>query len=187
MQKGTDISIGANVSTTLKLESSTQPASTSQEQRSAPEPKLAGNIEDTAQASFFRRSSERLGDIFWFLIAWACLIGFWELGAAQGFINDRILPPPSEIVSYLLQGAAGAGYGVQRVGIIKSIGVTVLRIVVGLVLGLSSAMLLGARTHLTGGLDPFCHCNRRYRQPRRCFYRVYGNLRLHVSVGRCGL
>ncbi len=100
--------------------------------------------EDTPFVPLIHRSWGRWGTIFWFLLAWALMIGFWELGAAKGFLNSRILPPPSETIPYLFEGGAGVGYGTQKVGIFESIGITVLRIGVGLLLGLTLAILIGA-------------------------------------------
>jgi ABC-type nitrate/sulfonate/bicarbonate transport system permease component len=106
--------------------------------------KRIAETRSSAHPALFRRTKGLRVNISWFFLAWALLIGFWELGAYQGFLNPRILPPPSQTIPYLFQGAATASYGVQKVGILQSIGITILRIFFGLVLGLSSAMLAGA-------------------------------------------
>ena len=79
-----------------------------------------------------------------FLFAWALLIAFWEIGAAQGFLNPRILPPPSQTIPYLLSGAASVGFGVQRTGLFESVAITLSRIAIGLGAGLAGSLLLAA-------------------------------------------
>ncbi|MDD3446584.1 MAG: hypothetical protein PHS60_14330, partial [Zavarzinia sp.] len=91
-----------------------------------------------------RRLPRIAGNIFWFVLAWGLLVGLWELGAAQGFLNDRILPPPSETIPFLLSGGANVGFGVQKTGLIDAILVTLGRIGVGLFGGLGLAVLMGA-------------------------------------------
>jgi len=88
----------------------------------------------------WRRAATRLGTPLSFVFAWAALLGLWELGAALGWFSDRILPPPSQTIPFLLAGEAQVGFGTQRTGLLESIGVTLLRIAVGLVLGLSAAI-----------------------------------------------
>lgn len=85
-----------------------------------------------------------LTTVFWFALAWGLLIGLWELGAAQGFLNDRILPPPSETIPFLLSGGANVGFGVQKTGLIDAVLVTLGRIGIGLSCGLGLAVLIGA-------------------------------------------
>lgn len=92
----------------------------------------------------FKRDLGRFGSVLWFLLAWALLIGFWELGAAQGFLNDRILPPPSETIPFLLKGEAAIGFGTQRTGLFEAVLVTLGRIAIGLGAGLFGAILLAA-------------------------------------------
>lgn len=80
----------------------------------------------------------------WFALAWGLLIGLWELGAAQGFLNARILPPPSETIPFLLSGGANVGFGVQKTGLLDAVLVTLGRIGLGLGFGLGLAVLIGA-------------------------------------------
>jgi ABC-type nitrate/sulfonate/bicarbonate transport system permease component len=82
----------------------------------------------------------RFGTPLSFLFAWAVLLGLWELGAAAGWFSDRILPPPSQTIPFLLAGEATVGFGTQRTGLVEAIGVTLVRISVGLVLGLVAAI-----------------------------------------------
>ena len=87
-----------------------------------------------------RRLVRRFGTPLSFLFAWAVLLGLWELGAAAGWFSDRILPPPSQTIPFLLAGEATVGFGTQRTGLVEAIGVTLVRISVGLVLGLVAAI-----------------------------------------------
>jgi ABC-type nitrate/sulfonate/bicarbonate transport system permease component len=87
-----------------------------------------------------RRLAQRFGTPLSFVFAWAVLLGLWELGAAAGWFSDRILPPPSQTIPFLLAGEATVGFGTQRTGLMEAIGVTLVRISVGLVLGLVAAI-----------------------------------------------
>jgi ABC-type nitrate/sulfonate/bicarbonate transport system permease component len=90
------------------------------------------------------RMVAKLSDASWFIVAWALLIAFWELGAAQGFLNPRILPPPSQTLPYLVSGTVAAGFGVQRTGLLDAVLITLSRILIGLGSGLFISILLGA-------------------------------------------
>ena len=155
LQSKNDIDQGVNTPASLSHIAHAKAASVERKQRTAPERNFDANVKNSAFRALLRRSRERWGNLSWFFLAWAFLIGFWELGAFQGFLNPRILPPPSQTIPYLLQGAAGVGYGVQKTGILQSIGITILRILIGLLLGLSSAMLLGALISEYGPLRRF--------------------------------
>ncbi|MBD3884500.1 ABC transporter permease subunit [Phormidium tenue FACHB-886] len=78
-----------------------------------------------------------------FLIGWVVLALGWELGAATGVLNRDILPPPSEVIPYLLQGPSAAGIGPQQVSYGEAIVKTLLRVAIGLGLGLLAALPLG--------------------------------------------
>lgn len=78
-----------------------------------------------------------------FLIGWVVLALGWELGAVTGVLNRDILPPPSEVIPYLLQGPGAAGIGPQQVSYGEAIVKTLLRVGIGLGLGLSAALPLG--------------------------------------------
>lgn len=114
----------------------------------APHPALTENVPATAPATrrpprvapAWRRHLARFGGPLSFVFAWTVLLGLWELGAALGWFSDRILPPPSQTIPFLLAGEAQVGFGTQRTGLLESIGVTLLRISVGLVLGLTAAI-----------------------------------------------
>jgi NitT/TauT family transport system permease protein len=78
-----------------------------------------------------------------FLLAWAILVGVWELGAVTGFLNRAILPPPSEFVPYLVNGPGSAGIGPAQVSYGDAIVDTLLRVTAGFVLGVGAAILVG--------------------------------------------
>jgi ABC-type nitrate/sulfonate/bicarbonate transport system permease component len=77
-----------------------------------------------------------------FLLAWAVLAAVWELGAATGLLNRSILPPPSEFVPYLVNGAS-AGIGPSQVGFGEAILDTLVRISIGFGLGVLAAGAVG--------------------------------------------
>lgn len=91
----------------------------------------------------WRRFGGRLGTILSFLFAWTVILVGWEIGSALGWLNPRILPPPSQTIPFLLEGRAVVGFGTQRTGLFEAIGVTLVRIATGLVLGLTAALLVG--------------------------------------------
>jgi NitT/TauT family transport system permease protein len=78
-----------------------------------------------------------------FLIGWVVLALGWELGAVTGVLNRDILPPPSEVIPYLLQGPGSAGIGPQQVSYGEAIVKTLVRVTAGLGLGLLVALPLG--------------------------------------------
>jgi len=78
-----------------------------------------------------------------FLLGWVVLGLGWELGAATGVLNRDILPPPSEVIPYLIQGPGSAGIGPQQVSYGEAIVKTLLRVTIGLGLALLAAIPLG--------------------------------------------
>ncbi|MEE4119830.1 MAG: ABC transporter permease [Paracoccaceae bacterium] len=111
------------------------PADAAPEASAPPPPRRAA-----AAPPLSRRLARRFGTPLSFVFAWAVLLGLWELGAAAGWFSDRILPPPSQTIPFLLAGEATVGFGTQRTGLMEAIGVTLVRISVGLVLGLVAAI-----------------------------------------------
>lgn len=82
----------------------------------------------------------------WFVFAWLLLGAIWELGAAQGWLNKRVLPPPSSLLPYLLTGNLAAGLGEGQTTLGGAIVDTMLRVSAGFLIGLfcalASAMLI---------------------------------------------
>jgi NitT/TauT family transport system permease protein len=78
-----------------------------------------------------------------FLVGWLCLAIAWEIGAATNLINRDILPPPSEVIPYLIEGPGSAGIGPQQVSYGEAIVRTLIRVMTGLALGLAAALPLG--------------------------------------------
>ncbi|CAA0089986.1 Uncharacterised protein [Starkeya nomas] len=116
------------------------PADTGSEGMPTTPPATSGNADRNLYRSFLSRLSAGGS----FLFAWGLIIAFWEIGAAQGFLNPRILPPPSETLPYLFSGAASVGFGVQRTGLFESVVITLSRIAIGLGAGLTGSLLLAA-------------------------------------------
>ncbi|HIK18040.1 MAG TPA: ABC transporter permease [Leptolyngbyaceae cyanobacterium M33_DOE_097] len=90
-----------------------------------------------------RKWLRRLTPSLWFLVGWAILALGWELGAATQVLNPDILPPPSQVIPYLLTGELSAGIGPQQVSYGEAIVRTLVRVFAGLVLGILAALPLG--------------------------------------------
>jgi ABC-type nitrate/sulfonate/bicarbonate transport system permease component len=78
-----------------------------------------------------------------FLTGWLILGGVWEIGARVGFLNPAILPPPTQFIPYLIQGAGTVGIGVNRVSYGQAVLETVLRVAIGFGLGIGGALVVG--------------------------------------------
>lgn len=78
-----------------------------------------------------------------FLLAWAILVGGWEIGALTGVLNPAILPPPSEFLPYLARGPGAAGIGPEQVSYGAAVLDTLIRVTVGFVLGVATAGVVG--------------------------------------------
>jgi len=92
------------------------------------------------------RYLDALRDTLWFLLAWALLIGAWELAVQSGWLDGRVLPPPSVTLPYALSGEAVVGFGQQRSGLLEALLVTLLRVSGGLLAGSLVALLLAVIT-----------------------------------------
>ena len=75
-----------------------------------------------------------------FLIAWSAIALLWEIDAAQGWLNRRVLPPPSSFVVYLLHGPGAAGIGYNKVTYQQAIIDTLMRVGTGFLIGLTVAI-----------------------------------------------
>lgn len=80
--------------------------------------------------------------LVWFLASWAIIFGLWEAGAWSGWLNARILPPPSETFTYFLSGDMNVGFGLQRTNLGEAVAVTLARVGSGMLLGLAGAFAL---------------------------------------------
>ena len=76
----------------------------------------------------------------WFVFAWLLLGAIWELGAAQGWLNNRVLPPPSALLPYLATGNLAAGLGEGQTTLGGAIIDTMLRVSAGFLVGLFCAL-----------------------------------------------
>lgn len=90
-----------------------------------------------------------------FLLAWLLLALLWELGAAVGWLNRSILPPPSVVIPYIIQGPGSAGIGPQQVSYGEAVLKTLFRVITGLSLGLFAAIPLGVLLTLVNPLRQF--------------------------------
>jgi NitT/TauT family transport system permease protein len=78
-----------------------------------------------------------------FLMAWLVVGLLWELLAAKGILNGRVLVPPSSFLPYLMQGPGAAGIGYNKVTFDTAILATLMRVMAGFLLALV-ASLVGA-------------------------------------------
>jgi NitT/TauT family transport system permease protein len=78
-----------------------------------------------------------------FLLAWLVVGLLWELLAAKGILNGRVLVPPSSFLPYMIQGQGAAGIGYNKVTFDTAIIATLMRVTAGFLLALA-ASLLGA-------------------------------------------
>ena len=69
------------------------------------------------------------------------LFGLWELGARTGFLDARVLPPPTKVAVTIWDM-------IQNEGLLEHTGITTLRFFVGMIVGTVPGVLLG----LTMGL-----------------------------------
>jgi NitT/TauT family transport system permease protein len=76
----------------------------------------------------------------WFVLAWLILGAIWEIGATRGWLNRRVLPPPSDLLPYLLTGNLAAGLGEGQTTLGGAIVDTLLRVAVGFFIGLICAL-----------------------------------------------
>jgi NitT/TauT family transport system permease protein len=76
----------------------------------------------------------------WFVLAWIILGALWEIGATRGWLNRRVLPPPSDLLPYLLTGNLAAGLGEGQTTLGSAIVDTLLRVSVGFLVGLIGAL-----------------------------------------------
>jgi ABC-type nitrate/sulfonate/bicarbonate transport system permease component len=103
----------------------------------------ASSLHSSSSPSIGRRKFRQWLPSLSFLFGWAVLALVWELGAATGVLNRDILPPPSEVIPYFLQGPGSAGIGPQQVSYSEAIAKTLLRVTLGLGFGLLAALPLG--------------------------------------------
>src|SRR5690625_984935 len=95
------------------------------------------------RARFFTLQPYRLTPFqasLWFCFAWLLLLATWEITVSMGWINARILPPPSQTLPYLWSGQAGVGFGAQKTYLWHSLAFTLARVTLGLLLGISAAL-----------------------------------------------
>ena len=87
------------------------------------------------------RLGSRAAAILSFLLVWLMVGLLWELLAARGILNGRVLVPPSSFLPYILQGPGSAGIGYNKVTFEGAILATLLRVSAGFALGLTVALI----------------------------------------------
>ena len=80
--------------------------------------------------------------LIWFVLAWALLLAGWEAASWAGWLNPQILPPPSETLPFALSGEVQVGFGQQRIGLTDAVAVTLLRVSLGMALGLLASLVI---------------------------------------------
>ena len=71
---------------------------------------------------------------------------FLTIGRQSGWLDGRVLPPPSVTLPYAFSGEAVVGFGQQRSGLLEALLVTLLRVSGGLLAGSLVALLLAVIT-----------------------------------------
>ena len=79
-----------------------------------------------------------------FILVWAALGLAWEVCVALGWLNGRILPPPSVLITYVSNGQLSAGIGSNRVTYVHAIMDTLLRVLSGFLMGLGAALAVAS-------------------------------------------
>ena len=88
--------------------------------------------------------------IVWWVASVALFVGFWEVGAAVGFINPHILPPPHATISEIQNQPdfLRPAIGVFRIGAnfvaLTAIVATLQRVFLGLILAFIASLLVGS-------------------------------------------
>lgn len=77
----------------------------------------------------------------WFALAWLILGAIWEIGATRGWLNRRVLPPPSDLLPYLVTGNLTAGIGEGQTTLGGAIVDTLWRVSVGFLIGLIGSLV----------------------------------------------
>lgn len=99
-------------------------------------------LKSTVASVTLRKLVRRFAPSLWFLVGWLVLALGWELGAVTKVLNPDILPPPSQVIPYLLGGDLSAGIGPQQVSYGDAIVRTLMRVTIGLTLGILAALPL---------------------------------------------
>src|SRR5258705_4697190 len=78
-----------------------------------------------------------------FLMAWLVVGLLWELLAAKGIFNGRVLGPPSSFLPYLMHGPGAAGIGYNKVTFDTAILATGMRVMAGVLFAPGGGLLGG--------------------------------------------
>lgn len=107
----------------------------------------------SAQKEYLRECKKESGVIrCWQWVIMVLFLGFWELGARTGFINDFVFSSPSRVVETIVSMAKDGSLW-YHTGI--TLAETFLSFFLILVFGMGIAVLLWWNTRLSGVLEPY--------------------------------
>ena len=98
----------------------------------------AGSMPSQSTSAAFRESAA-WAQIKWFLLRFGSpivLFGLWEFGARNGFLDARVLPPPTKVAVTIWDM-------IQNDQLLEHTGITTARFLVGMVVGTIPGVLLG--------------------------------------------
>jgi NitT/TauT family transport system permease protein len=93
--------------------------------------------------NFLKRNKEGFISLLCGMALITVLVIVWELTSSAGWEYAKIVPPPSKILSGLFEDGFKIGLGSQAATIQASILATVLRVLAGMLLGISAAFIFG--------------------------------------------
>ena len=91
--------------------------------------------------------------LFKALIPWAVIIAIWEFAAASGWNGSVLFPPPSAFLSYAIESDFRVGFGGDAMPIPVAIIVSALRVLVGLAIGFTAAVVTGILISASGAFS----------------------------------
>src|SRR6476661_8282097 len=83
-----------------------------------------------------RSTRHFMSDLGWAVLPFVCLIAFWIALRATGLINPTLLPPPETVLQLFWSGLTTGD-------LLKNVGMSVQRVVFGLLLGMLVAVPVG--------------------------------------------
>jgi NitT/TauT family transport system permease protein len=91
--------------------------------------------------------------LFKALIPWAVIIAIWEFAAASGWNGSVLFPPPSAFLSYAIESDFRVGFGGDAMPIPVAIIVSALRVLVGLAIWFTAAVVTGILISASGAFS----------------------------------
>ena len=116
-----------------------------------------GALESTgasvAEAPTRKAAPSWVWGLFKALIPWAVIIAIWEFAAASGWNGSVLFPPPSAFLSYAIESDFRVGFGGDAMPIPVAIIVSALRVLVGLAIGFTAAVVTGILISASGAFS----------------------------------